>query len=67
MLVTIGFVVTGTGFISMLFCWHYVIVTSAVLSSLIFILFWAGKLHQLDNQGGYGILINFVIIVMVSI
>ncbi|MFA6904113.1 MAG: hypothetical protein WC236_13640 [Gallionellaceae bacterium] len=62
-LATIGFVAAGAGLIASQFWWHSVTVASAVLSSLIFILFWDGEMLQLGNEGGYGFLFNFIIIV----
>jgi uncharacterized membrane protein YkvI len=39
----------------------------SVLASLMTILFWDGKFRKLDDQGGLGILLNLVIIVLVLI
>ena len=39
-----------------------IVVAAAVLSSLIYPLFWDGGLQRLDNQGGIGILINLAVL-----
>jgi len=59
----IGFIAAG---IALLFKqpWHSSIaVGAAILSSLVYILFWNGKMQDLDGQGGVGILINVAILV----
>jgi hypothetical protein len=43
--------------------WRPVVVSVAVFSSIIYILFWDGSLQSLDNKGGVGILINIAILV----
>jgi tetrahydromethanopterin S-methyltransferase subunit E len=44
-----------------------VVVTTAVFSSLAFLLFWDGTLHKLDVQGGISILINLAILLAVLV
>ena len=36
--------------------------SGAVLSTIVYLLLWDGKLKGLDNQGGIGILINLAIL-----
>lgn len=47
--------------------WHPVVVSAGIFSTILFILFWDGQLHRLDNQGGIAILINLGILVAVLI
>lgn len=43
--------------------WSRPVITGAALwSSATFLLFWDGKIHQLDDQGGVGLLINLMIL-----
>jgi hypothetical protein len=60
-LATIGFIISGTGLLLTQSWWQIPVVGSTLLSSLIFILFWDGQLQKLDDQGGFGILINIAI------
>ncbi len=46
---------------------HPVIIGVAAFSSILYILFWDGTLHRLDNQGAIGILINAAILAVVLI
>ena len=59
----IGFIAAG---IALVFKqpWHTSIaIGAAILSTLVYILFWNGKMQDLDGQGGIGILINGAILV----
>jgi hypothetical protein len=59
----IGFIAAG---IALIFKhpWHSSIAVGAVIiSSLVYILFWNGKMQDLDGQGGIGILINSAILI----
>lgn len=47
--------------------WRPVVVGSAILSTVIFILFWDGKFQVLDEKGVVALLINLVILVAVLI
>lgn len=58
-----GFVTAGLGILLSSTWWRAVVVGAAVFSSLIIILFWDGKLHKLDDQGGIGLLINIAILI----
>jgi hypothetical protein len=40
---------------------------ASILSIIIFILFWDGKMQKLSDQGGIGILINSAIMIAVPI
>ncbi|GIK42942.1 MAG: hypothetical protein BroJett011_67750 [Chloroflexota bacterium] len=61
-LAAIGFVVGGAGIIAGWAWWRPVVVGVAVFSTGLFILFWDGKMRELDNQGGIALLINMAIL-----
>jgi hypothetical protein len=64
-LAAIGFLAGGTGIIISQAWWRPVVVASAALSTVIFILFWDGKFQSLDDQGWVGLLINLAILIAV--
>jgi hypothetical protein len=66
-LAAVGFVAGGVGILARQPWWRPVVVGAAALSSVVYILFWNGKMQRLDNQGGIGILINIAILVAVLI
>jgi hypothetical protein len=61
-LAALGFVAGGIGILAGQDWWRPVVVGSALFSTVIFLLFWNGKMQRLDNQGGIGILINLAIL-----
>lgn len=67
LLAAIGFVAGGTGIFVGQAWWRPVVVGSVAFSAIIFILFWDGKMQQLDDKGGIGLLINLAILVAVLI
>ena len=66
-LAAVGFVAGGTGMLAGQVWWRLVAVGAAVFSAVIFVLFWDGGLHKLDNQGAIAILINLAILIAVLI
>lgn len=58
-----GFMVGGVFFITNKTSWRPIVMVSAIFSSIMYILFWDGKLKKLDDKGGFGILINSAILV----
>lgn len=65
-------ILTATGFITGSYAilidqgwWKPVIIASAALSSLMFILLWDGQKKNLSYKGGIGLLINAVIFITV--
>ena len=62
-----GFMIAGAGILFGQPWWRMVVVASAVLSVVLYILFWNGKLKQLANQGGVGILIDVAVLAAVLI
>jgi hypothetical protein len=66
-LVAAGLVISAVGLISGQAWWRSVAVGSAAVSALLFVLCWDGQRHNLDGQGGIGILIDAIIVVMALI
>lgn len=63
----IGFVAGGIGLLTGQTWGSPVVVGSAVLSTIIFILFWDGNQQKWNNKGGVGIFINLAILVALLI
>lgn len=66
-LVAVGFVIGGLGLFIRQDWWRTIITIAAVLSSLIYIVFWDAGFQALANKGGVGVLINLAILVMVLV
>ena len=66
-LAALGFVVAGVGVIARQGWWRLVTVVAAVLSTVIYIIFWDGTFQNLPDKGAIGILINIVILVCVLV
>jgi hypothetical protein len=66
-LAAIGLLVGGIGIFVSQAWWRPVIVYVALFSSVVFIIFWNGRLHDLDGQGGVGLLIDVAILIAVLI
>lgn len=66
-LVAVGFIVGGVGILVNQAWWLPVVVGAAVFSSLVYILFWNGRMQNLDGQGMVGILIDMTILFTVLI
>ena len=64
---TIGFVISGIGIFIQADWLNPVLLSSAVFSSIILLLFWDGKLEMLVQKGIIGLLINLAIIAVVLI
>lgn len=56
-----AFVTSGIAYITNAFWALTLIQNSAIISSLIFVIFWDGRLKKLDNQGAIAIIINISI------
>jgi hypothetical protein len=63
----VGFVAGGAGIVLKQAWWRLVVVSAAVFSSVIYLLFWDGAWRDLDGKGGVGILINLAIMAIVLI
>jgi hypothetical protein len=66
-LATLGFVASGLGLLIRQDWWRPVTVGAAIVSTVIFFLFWDGRFQALDDKGGIGLLINVAILVVVLI
>ena len=62
-----GLIIGGAGLLLGQVWWRPVVVSVAVFSSILYLLFWNGKMQQLPNQGAVGILINIVILAAVLV
>lgn len=62
-----GFIAGGAGILMSQAWWRSAVVGSAVLSSIIFMLLWNGKLQKVDDQGGVGVLIDLAILTAVLV
>ena len=60
---TLVFVASGVGIFLDTAWWRPLLLFSALISSVVIILFWDGKLQMLLEKGALGLLINIVIIV----
>ena len=67
LLAAIGLVVGGIGIFMSQAWWKPVVVGVAAYSSVVFILFWNGRMQNLDGQGGIGLLIDMAILFSVLI
>jgi len=47
--------------------WRPVVVGAAIFSTLVYILFWNGKVQNLDGQGGIGLIINLLLLLAILI
>jgi hypothetical protein len=66
-LVAVGLIVGGVGILASQAWWRPVVVGVAAFSSLVYILFWNGRMQNLDGQGVVGILIDIAILLAVLI
>ena len=64
-LAAIMFVAGGAGLILGQSWWRPVVMSAAIFSSIIIILFWDGHRKTLSDQGGIGLLINLVILAFI--
>lgn len=60
-----GFVASGIGLLINQTWFRSLIIVIAIISALIFILFWNGRWQNLDGQGVIGVLIDVWLLVMV--
>ena len=61
-LAAIGFVVGGTGLLMGQVWWRSIVISVAVFSTALYILFWDGHWRKLDEKGAVGILINIALL-----
>ena len=63
----IGFAASGLGIFVSKAWWRPIAITAAILSSLLYVLFWDARLQHLDNQGFVGILISQMLLVAILV
>ena len=63
-LAAIGLLVGGIGIFVNQAWWRPAVVGAAAFSSILFVLFWNGKMQNLDGQGGVGLLIDIAILLV---
>jgi hypothetical protein len=63
LLAAAGFVVAGIALFSAQDWWRLVVITAAVFSAVIFVVFWDGQMQSLSGKGLFAILINLAILV----
>ena len=61
-LITITFVAGGLGIFLSQAWWRPVVVVAAVFSAVLIGLLWDGRMQQLDDKGGVGLLIDLAIL-----
>jgi len=66
-LAAMGFIVGGIGILASQAWWRPVVVSAATFSSIVYVVFWNGKMKNLDAQGVVGILIDVAILLAVLI
>jgi hypothetical protein len=66
-LAAIGFIAGGIGILVSQSWWRPVVVGAAAFSSVVYILFWNGRMQNLDGQGAVGLLIDLAILVAVLV
>ena len=67
MLAAIMFIAGGSGLFLGQAWWRTLVVSAAVFSSAIIVLFWDGRRSTLVDQGGVGLLINLAVLALVLI
>ncbi len=63
----IGFMASGIGIMINQAWYRVILITSSLLSAIIYILFWNGTSQNLDGQGLVGIIIDIALLVMVML
>lgn len=58
------FIISGLGMLFDSGWWAPLTITTAILSVLIYIVMWNGRMQRLHDQGGIGILINLLIVIL---
>lgn len=66
-LAAMGFIVGGIGILVSQAWWRPVVVGVATFSSFVFVLFWNGRMQNLDGQGAVGLLIDIGILLAVLV
>jgi hypothetical protein len=66
-LAAMGLIVGGIGIFAGQAWWQPVIIAAAAFSTIVYVLFWNGRMQNLDAQGAVGILIDLAILLAVLI
>ncbi len=66
-LTAVALIVAGIAILAGQVWWRPLLVGAAVLSSLVYILFWNGRMQNLDAQGAVAILIDIAILLFVLV
>ena len=66
-LAAMGLIVGGVGILASQAWWQPVVITAATFSSIVYVVFWNGRMQNLDAQGAVGILIDVVILLAVLV
>lgn len=61
-LAALGFLAAGLGLFLRADWWRTMTLGAAGFSALSYLLFWDGKLHEIPDKGGVGLLINLAIL-----
>jgi hypothetical protein len=67
LIAALGFVVSGLAILFKQGWWRPLILGAAAFSSVLYLLFWDGKLQNLDDQGGIGLLIDLALLVAILV
>ena len=64
-LAALGLMVGGIGILAGQAWWQPVVIAAATFSSIVYLVFWNGRMQDLDAQGAIGILIDLAILFVV--
>lgn len=67
LLAAVGLVVAGIALFAAQAWWRPVVITAAIFSALIFVVFWHGQAQALSEKGLFAILINIAILVSLTL
>lgn len=66
-LVALGFVIGAIGYVFTQGWWEVVLVGTALLSTLLYVVMWDGQFTSLPEKGALGVLINVAVLVWVLV
>ncbi len=66
-LTAMGLILSGIGLFASQAWWRPMVISATAISSIVYIVFWNGRMQNLDGQGVVGILIDVAILVAVLI
>ena len=67
LLAGLAFLAAGVGTVTFQEWWRAATIGSAVLSALLFLVFWDGRLKELDAQGAVGVAIDVFLLAVVEV